>query len=92
VNATNKSPVKNQKVSVSGIGGKEEAQQEADRKLITKPTTPDLRFVTPTAKPILNSRNRYLPTFMFVLNYTTRIGIALALFAFPRKSGSRKDS
>jgi hypothetical protein len=46
VNATNESPVKKQKVSVSGIGGKEETQEEAHRKLITKPTTPDLRLVT----------------------------------------------
>src|SRR5208282_9129 len=46
VNATNESPLKNEKVSVSGISGKEETREEADRKLITKPTTPDLRLVT----------------------------------------------
>lgn len=46
VNASNESPVKKQKVSVSGISGKEETQEEAHRKLLTKPTTPDLRLVT----------------------------------------------
>jgi len=46
VNVANESPVKKQRVSVSGIGGKEETLEEAIRKLITKPTTPDLRLVT----------------------------------------------
>jgi hypothetical protein len=46
VNVTNESPVKKQKVSVSGISGKEETLEEARRKLVTKPTTPDLLLVT----------------------------------------------
>jgi hypothetical protein len=46
VNATNENPVKNQKVSISGISGKGDTQQEDRRKLLTKPTTPDLRLIT----------------------------------------------
>jgi hypothetical protein len=46
VNGTDETPVKDQRVSVSGISGKEETQQEANRQLLTKPTTPDLRLVT----------------------------------------------
>jgi hypothetical protein len=46
VNATNENPVKNQKVSISGISGKGDTQEQDRRKLLTKPTTPDLRLIT----------------------------------------------
>jgi hypothetical protein len=46
VNVTHESPVQKQEVFVSGIGAKEETQEEARRKLLTKPATPDLRLVT----------------------------------------------
>jgi hypothetical protein len=46
VNVANERPVTKQKITVAGISGKEDSQQEARRKLITKPTTPDLRLVT----------------------------------------------
>lgn len=46
VNVANLRPVKKQTIAVSGIIGKEETRREADRKLLTKPLTPDLRVVT----------------------------------------------
>jgi hypothetical protein len=46
VNVTNENPVKNQKVSISGISGTGDTQEQERRKLLTKPSTPDLRLTT----------------------------------------------
>jgi len=46
VNATNGTPIRNQKISISGINGDSSKPDEQRHKLLTKPTTPDLQLVT----------------------------------------------
>jgi hypothetical protein len=46
VNVTNKSPVRNRYIYVSGITGKVLSEQDERRKLLTKPISPELRLVT----------------------------------------------
>lgn len=66
VNATNERPLNKQKVSVSGISGKEETQEEARRKLITKPTTPDLRLVTDAKGEAQFELPKRVPAYIYV--------------------------
>jgi hypothetical protein len=46
VDSASEKPLMKQTVSISGITGKEDTQKQAEHKLLTKPTTPDLRLVT----------------------------------------------
>ncbi len=66
VNAKNESPLKNEKVSISGISGKEETREEADRKLITKPTTPDLHLVTDAKGEAQFKLPKPVPAYIYV--------------------------
>jgi hypothetical protein len=66
VNATNESPLKNEKVFVPGINGKEETQDEAHFKLITKPNTPDLRLVTDVKGEAQFQLPNLVPAYVYV--------------------------
>jgi hypothetical protein len=66
VDSTNERPLDKQKVSVSGINGKERTQEEARRRLITKPTTPDLRIVTDAQGEAQFELPKPVPAYIYV--------------------------
>jgi len=66
VNATNESPAKSHTVSISGISGNGDTEAEEKRKLLTKPTTPDLRLVTDANGEVQFELPKPAPAYFFV--------------------------